>query len=454
MRSSVSTVLKPASGARTHPLAPLLLNSGLKVNRGDKSLGAFQVKFWKNFLLHNLKVASEIEVAIPRGKQRDNFHRELKELLCPTRNYHYFGEYGVYDVIIEHCGIEIQVIGSVPYYPFLLTQYNKILSILALLGARTKATCGLHFHFLCETLLEPVPSIILENFWNFIRFFASELKYLTSAGERPRGICRRRNHNSHLELIKWEVGSFSLKEIQAFLRQSNQVPEHQNFLNLQHLNFNKKGDITNLHIELRFPDADICPTSLVAKIFLCLAILICAIDISYLGLIQIADNELWKRKVLLLNKLSNNDGTLAESDTTSLTSDDYQQLKKGAETLINLLRSTLLSFPQNPTLKILEFLKENPISFLRSRGWSWKDISKVLAKLGEIEHNELEIDAKLEELINFAELTQCSSQEIWKKLACNILNLTSEQLERALLRLKKVRELTWDNDLGSFIFLS
>jgi len=454
MCPSISAVLSPSRGASTHPLAPLLSSLGIEMVNCAQNLDIVQAKFWQNFLLRNLKVASEIEIALPRGSRREDFHQKLQKLFQPTKDYHRFGEYGVYDVVVEHCGIEIQVIGTVPYYPFLLAQYNKIFSVLSSVGARTKATCGLHFHFLCETLLDPLPSIIMENFWNLIRFFAPELKYITSAGERPRGICRRRNHNSHLELVKWETGEISLQQIQEFLRKSPQVPEHQNFLNLQHLVFNHKGAISNLHFELRFLDADLCPASLVAKIFLCLSLLLCAIEISQLGRAKCGDSQLWKKKTSILDRLSNNDGTLAESDTSSLTSDDFQFLKEKTEQMLNFLRIVLISFPQNPSLRVLEFLKENPLSFLRARGWSWQNIARVLAQLGKPENREIEIESKLEELINFSEITGCSSEEIWKKLACGLLNLTPDQLERTLFRLARLKRIAWNQEQGSYLFLN
>lgn len=85
--------------------------------------------------------------------------------------------------------------------------------------------------------------MILVNLWNLTRRYAPELKFLTSGGEKRTALCRRRNHNSHLEMVEHSPGTMSLAEIQAILHQSRTVPEHQNFLNLEHLGFLETGDV-------------------------------------------------------------------------------------------------------------------------------------------------------------------------------------------------------------------
>jgi hypothetical protein len=83
-----------------------------------------------------------------------------------------------------------------------------------------------------------------------------------------------------MEMVRHSPGLLTMRQIQELLRQSRVVPEHQNFLNLEHLRFTESGHIHPFHLEFRFPDADLSPTSVTAKTFLFLAILLKAVDLT------------------------------------------------------------------------------------------------------------------------------------------------------------------------------
>ncbi len=193
-------------------------------------LSLSDVSYWKDLFYRLIKVGTEIEVAPPKGSTREEFEQKVIAVVEPSGTYDNLGSIGVLDVAPEHCGLEIRVIGRQPHFKALQQQYLTITSRLLELGSRARSTCGLHFHLLTPTLAEPVPEIILANLWNLVRRYSPELRFITSSGETRKGLCRRRNHTSHTEMVRYSPIHMTMQEIQNELHLSKQVPEHQNFL--------------------------------------------------------------------------------------------------------------------------------------------------------------------------------------------------------------------------------
>jgi hypothetical protein len=420
--------------------------------RRDDCLSHEQAMYWKDLLYRTVKIGTEIEFAMPKGARKKDFVPPLIEALQPTRDLTNLGKYGVLNVVSEHCGIEIQVIGRQPYYAALLRQYRDILSLLPE-GIRARPTCGLHYHALTVGLSEPVPAIVLANVWNLIRRYAPNLKFLTSCGDQMSALCRRRSHNSHLEMVKLTPSAMSMVDIQQHLRDSKCVPEHQNFLNLEHVRFDEKGAVTDFHLEFRFPDADLLPTSIVAKTFLFLAMLLKAVEMSQYGVIHVGRIHEWRRKVELMDMLSNNDGPLATSDTSKITPEVVEELRVGCRELLELLKPIFVRFEHNPSFEVLSLLVEMPISLLRASGRSWLEMEALLAERAATPSGELDkTDRNLMRCIELAELTSHPAVEAWKWAAARELFLTPQELDRRLDRLDRLRGIRWDTQLGSVVF--
>ena len=429
--------------------------------RRDDCLSHEQAMYWKDLLYRTVKIGTEIEFALPKGVKRD-FMDPLTEVLQPSRDLNNLGRYGILDIIHEHCGVEIQVIGRQPYYPALIEQYRAILDPLLERQVRTRATCGLHYHTLPIGLSEPVPEIVLANVWNLTRRYAPHLRYLTSAGNSLESLCRRRNYTSHLEMVRHTPGVYSMREIQQLLRESQRVPEHQNFLNLEHVTFTGDGAVQDFHLEFRFPDADLAPTSIVAKTFLFLALLLKAVEMSQYGVIHVGQVQEWRRKVELLDMLSNNDGNLATSDTSAVTPEVLDELRAGCRELLELLKPLFGRFARvacegsedHPAFEVLSLLAETPLSLLRASGRDWLEIEQLLSERAAVTAGEWDkTDRRLTRLIELAELTQHTTPEAWKWEAARELFLTPQELERRLERLDGWRGLKWDVGLGTMVFL-
>jgi hypothetical protein len=414
-----------------------------------------QALYWKDLLYRTIKIGTELEYAFPKGAKKNDILQILNKQLEPSGDLNHLGPYGVLDVVSEHCGFEIRVIGRQPYYEKLLEQYRYILDKLVNFKVRARFTCGLHYHLLAIGLSESMPEIILANMWNLFRLYAPNLKFLTSSGDKMETLCRRRNHNSHKEMVKLTPNVMSMKEIKQHLKKSKIVPEHQNFFNLQHVKFSADGQVKDFHIELRFPDADLSPTSIVAKTFLFLSMLLKAVEISQYGLLHVGTISEWRRKVELMDMLSNNDGTLAASDTAKINNEIIEELRVGNRELLELLKPIFSRFDNNPCSEILSFLAENPISLLRIKGLSWPEIEKTLQEHAVIESYEWdEIDKKLIRCIELALITRQKSMHDWKQYIAWNHFLTSQELEKRLANYNLWRGLWWDGSLGTISFLT
>jgi hypothetical protein len=411
--------------------------------------------YWKDLLYRIAKIGVEVEVAPPKGLARPEFEAQINAALSPSGTFERLGANGVLDVQAEHCGIEIRVIGRQPHFRALQRQYQTIMAVLMAHHARSRPTCGLHFHLLTPTLAEPVPEIILANLWNLTRRYGPELKFITSGGESREGLCRRRQHNSHLELVRHSSGLAPMRTVYEALKASLTVPEHQNFLNLEHISFTENGAVLPFHLEFRFPDADLSPTSVTAKNFLFLALALKSVDLSQYGVIHVGRIQPWQRKKYLLDILSNNEGRLATSDTHLVTDEVIEELRQGCYELLDLLAPSFERFADNPALDVLLALAERPVSLLRCAGYDWPQIEALLAERAALDPQGLDdTDRKLMQRIELGEWANKNSPEAWKWHAAQELFLTPQDLEKRLERISTLRGVRWDDRQGTLVFTS
>jgi hypothetical protein len=429
--------------------------------RRDDTLRHEQAMYWKDLLYRTVKIGAELEFAVPKGVRKDEFMPKLIEKLQPSGDLGDLGEYGVFGVVSEHCGVEIQVIGRQPHFPALAEQYRNILLPLLAEGVRARPTCGLHYHMLAIGLSDPMPEIVLANVWNLTRRYAPNLRFLTSGGDSLQALCRRRNYASHLEMVRHTPGVQTMREIQQKLCESRQVPEHQNFLNLEHVRFTDNGNIRDFHLEFRFPDADLSPTSVVSKGFLFLAMLLKAVEMSQYGVIHVGRIREWRRKCHLLDLLSNNDGNLATSDTSAITSEMIEELRVGCRELLELLKPIFGRFAwtsfdgveDHPAFEVLSTLSETPVSLMRCSGRDWEDIETLLSERVAVKPGDWDkSDYRLIRAVELAELTGYGEPESWKWEIARELYLTPQELDRRIVRLDRWRGIKWDHKLGSMVF--
>jgi hypothetical protein len=177
------------------------------------------------------------------------------------------------------------------------------------------------------------------------------------------------------------------------------------------------------------------------------------VECAKYGLIHVGKIQEWKRKVELLDKLSNNDGDLATSDTSNLASTDIEDLSSGCEEMLEFLKPSFARF-ENPSFSVLRHLARRPVSFMRSDGMSWEDIEESLSSIASEERTRQldSIDEKLVRIIELGEMKGVQDDEKWLNRVADTLWIPRADLDLRLNRLKR-RKPVWDAETGSYIFL-
>jgi hypothetical protein len=419
------------------------------VRRRD-ALTISEAGYFQDLLYRTVKIGTELEFALPKGVPRKDFQPRIERLMEPSKDMDRLGRLGVFDVVKEHCGVEVQIIGRHPHWNSLLEQYRQIVTPLVKQGVRMRPTCGLHFHLIGIGLAETIPEIILANLWNMFRRYGPGLKFLTSGGNTRQGLCRRRQHNAHQEFLRQSPIDMSMGEIRQRLKESTDVPEHQNFFNLEHLGFDEDGGIGRFHIELRFPDGDLSPVSITAKTFLFLVMLLKAVEISKFGLLHVGNIHNWNRKMELMDLISNNDGTLATSDTTRAMSflEEYRDIAKD---LLRFLKSIFIVL-DSPSEVVLQALAERPISLRRIASEDWETIDWDLQSLLIPERSFDETDYRIIKIIELGLVDGVGDFEEWLGRAAAQSYVPKETV-RDRIESYKMREPVWNEDLGRMVFL-
>ncbi len=414
-------------------------------------LSVSEAHYYQDLLYRTIKIGTELEFALPKGVLREDFQPRIEELMEPSEDLNDLGRLGVYKVINEHCGVEILIIGRHPHWESLVEQYSQIVLPLLDLKVRMRPTCGFHFHLLQVGASENIPEIILANLWNMFRLFAPGLKFLTSGGETREGLCRRRQHNAHQEFIKLCPTRMHMRDIKNALTKSLDVPEHQNFFNLEHTNFTENGEVSTMHMELRFPDGDLCPVSITAKTFLFLTMLLKAVEISKFGVLDVEKDSHWHENMELLGRISNNDGKVATSDTSTICDTTLEKYRENSRALLRFLKSTFLIL-DNPSEIILRELAETPISLRRVAGQNWSEINNDLTELIAPLHNFDHTDHELIKVIELGLHTEQKNENTWLTTLAKQLNINGPSIEQRLQFLNN-RNPIWSNETGSMVFL-
>jgi len=410
-----------------------------------------EARYFQDLLYRTVKIGTELEFALPKGVLREDFQPQIETFMEPSEDMNRLGRLGVFKVIKEHCGIEVLIIGRHPHWDSLVEQYSQIILPLLAQKVRMRPTCGFHFHLLQVGSSEDIPEIILANLWNIFRIYAPGLKFLTSGGETREGMCRRRQHNAHQEFIKLCPTLMHMQKIQEVLKKSMDVPEHQNFFNLEHINFTDEKRVASIHIEFRFPDGDLCPVSITAKTFLFLTMLLKAVEISKFGLLDVEKYPAWDRNLELLDRISNNDGKVATSDTSDISESMLEEYRDNGRSLLRFLKSIFLIL-DNPSEVILKNLVEKPISMRRIEGQDWQQINDNLAALIAPQRTPDDTDHELIKIIELGLITELSNETKWHSKVATQLQLTVAKTKQRLQFLNN-RDPVWNHEVGSIVFL-
>ena len=392
----------------------------------------------------------ELEVLDPPELGLERTLEELRHQLKPSFDNRRIGESGVLTVSRELKGLEVKVVGRVPIYDHFVSQISTILEILRQKGCEPSGACGMHNHLLAVNIGFDLPTIVLANIWNLTRWYAPALRFLTSCGPSRGQLTRRCAYCDHTLFVSLDPVEREMADIKKLIDESDEVRAHNNYLNIERISFAGPEVVSAFHYEYRFPDMDMSPISVVSKSFLFCAIAFRAVELSKYGVLAL-DAEAFSRRRQLLDLLSNDGGEQLMSDTTRLTEADVAELQRQATEMVRELKQ-MFSFFDPRVYRVLAFLARTPISLLRSYGNSWTEIDHVLGSMVGEDTASSTTCRRLVQIVELYELTGRPSEENWIDAASHRLDVSAAYLRSLLRDFGHTRKLSWDEELGSYLF--
>ena len=243
--------------------------------------------------------------------------------------------------------------------------------------------------------------------------------------------------DEHHILTRWEKFMVLVLDVSAILNTMSSVKEKvsQNaggnkygWVNFNYTNFDKNGDVSRLHLEIRVMDCLLSPSAVAASACMYYAMMIKAVEISRWGVVEVGDSE-WmeqshKIKDVLLNGTGGYDGDRF-GDTKSL--HKYYDILIGESLeLVRQLKHILIKI--GPAFHILEALAEKPCGVRRCEGRTWEEIEKELAV---VTNDADDLEIALLECIDLQYVSECNDVKEWTAQIAAILKENPDLESRA-----------------------
>lgn len=408
------------------------------------------VDYWRNTLYKTLKVGQEFEVIVPSDEDLDDMQELLRSELEPTRDVRRAGKVGVYEVTrdgsVPH-GLEIITVGRRFDWHTFYEMNKKIMESMLRRNIYTSHHTGMHIHMLSgyfdeySELEKPLPEIIVANFYQLHRIFATELFWMASGGKDRFAITRYSLFRR--PPMDYSATKHSISSIRSSLED---MYGKYSMVNLNPLG-TRGRDITRFHVEMRHPDTILSPAYATALVSLEVALLQKAIELSQCGIISIQQEE-FDRKKLILDRFVNLGTGDRESDSLDLTDEDIDYLKDRSLLLTKWLKGELSSI--NPVAyEVLTKISQKPACMMRIEGMDWQEIEEEI--YGE---NAVDLDyrSKLLKIIALHEVVECNSVDEWKEQVSNKLDVTIDKTNDLLHFLSREKIMQFDSEIGSMLF--
>jgi len=379
---------------------------------------------------HFVTPCETCEFASDPNKDPEQLRNNIMVALNPSHHYGTIGNTGVHSVIGDGSllggkggkskGVEVITVGRrVDYWEF-FKMANKILTTATKNGAWLNERCSIHMHLLASyyhtdhsfysELEKPVPEIILANFHQLVRRYQNALVWMTMGLKEEK------------RMTRWEKYRVSILEISALKQRMPHVKQQTYeisggnkyaFTNYTNMQFDRHGDATTLHIELRYMDGIISPSIVAAMACLNHALMIKAVEISRYGLLKMPGtewlNEARRMKEHILNNMkAYNEGDRFGHTGNVLKHRDYYVRESLG--LIQQLKHILLK--TGPAYDVLEKLAETPAAIMRIAGSSWDAIE---AHMRIPITNESALNLAVNEYIDLRLIDRCNTIEEWIK---------------------------------------
>jgi hypothetical protein len=419
------------------------------------------------------------------SKNPEYIRNKITAELTPNNCYGYINESGVHSIttdgsLLGKQGAEVITIGRrVDYWEFYKMSKNIIQNVTTK-GAYLNERCSLHMHLLASyygklfpssssakhgipenisELERPMPEIILANFHQLVRRYQNALTWMGMSLDIPN------------KMTRWEKFRVSVLQISAIMNDMRSVQEQVSshsgnnkygFVNYKYCQFNRSGDITRFHIEMRNLDGMNSPSAVAAFACLYYALVLKAVEISRHGIVEIGDSEWFSYALKVKDAILNNVKGYQEGDRFSDTSKLYQYNKYLIAESLDLVRQLKhILIKIGPAYQVLEQLAESPIAIRRCNGDTWE---KIETDLSVPTTNETELEATINEFIDLRLIDSCNSLSEWVTAVGKVIRQNTyaeveetDNLEERVLNYvidkKENGELIWSNTLGTAVLL-
>lgn len=416
-------------------------------------LSTRETEYWQMMFRKILKVGEEFEVQAPKEAYLDDIHDYFNSAFNPSRSIHHHGKYGIKEVTpdgsVPH-GVEVVTVGKRFDWKEFYNMNTHIMNTFHEHDIHTSHHTGMHIHLLAgytnndlTELERNVPEIILANFYQLHRIFAPELYWIASGGKDDYAITR-------YMLFRRPPFDYSATNTSMNIIREEMAEKYAKYqmINMNHCRFVRR-ELSTFHVEIRHPDTHLSPAVSTALVALEVALLNKAIELSQCGIISIKQDE-YDFKKILFDKFVNFGTGDRESDSTDLDDEDINDLQVRTSSMIRWLKAEIYNI--NPVAyEILKKIAVTPSSLMRINGMNWLQIDEKLYTPKLMDRDNLD---KLMEMLILQQVTDCVDGESWLGKASNILSLPIEKTQQLLKDLSHEKIVTFDDELGSFMFKS
>jgi hypothetical protein len=433
----------------------------LFIERDSEKLSMMEVEYWKRMFISNLKVGVEIESNLPNGAMQSAAMNYLSGKLNPSNNVNKFTRCGIDEVKGDGSlpnGLEICTVGRRINFLDLYMQYRAVVGLMLRYPFEADERCGLHNHILIDygqtysSLEKPVPGVIFKNFVQLVKRHLPELVWITSTVCKPGEdyITRYPDFCSATGLIKTTPINKTVKDFrQKMLEQIDNGQRYQ-FINMLQMAYTGSGlDITQFHIELRYPDGSIYPAQIASQNILHASLILKAIELSEHGIISCGTPEEWTETKDLYQKIRTRvpGARLAQPIDDSV----KQIMRNRALDMLKELKSALDQYDAH-AYPILRILADTPISMLR-REHTNNDINTMFYDTMKcMYHTEYEHLEPLIKAINMQQINGCYNQADWERKVETSLNMKHGDASELLFKLNMFKNTVFDKELGTVNF--
>jgi len=412
-------------------------------------------------------------------KDPENIRERIIQELKPNHSYGQLNDTGVHSVttdgsLLGKKGVEVVTIGRrVAYWEF-YNMAKRVLDCCCSKGAYTNERCSIHMHLLCSyygnlmgdgsngdgvptvvnELEEPLPQIVLANFHQLTRKYQNAMTWMFMGLDNPKAMTRWEKFR--ISVLPYSAVRYNMKNLRDKIGENSGKFKY-GFINYAYTNFNRDGDVSKLHVEMRALDGVITPSAIAAIACMHYAMMIKAVEISRYGLIEVGDDE-WldqanRIKETILNGNGGYDGSRF-GDTRHV--QKYADvLREEATELVRQLKHILIQV--GPAYEILESLADTPIALRRISGLGWDEIEEEF----KVDHSEESIlENRIHEAIDIRETIGHETVEKWIEAVSKILeddeeiatdDETVDRVDTFVKHKQNNGEVLWSSELGTVL---